>query len=111
VETWRAWWEPRAAELAAKGKLRWGEPWTALAPVRELLAPHAAQMREDLSLEMAITGPDLGFEPTDWVARQRSVLAEAEQTRGSGVSAWPAGTFPEAWLGRGSAGSVGAQPG
>ncbi|MFT3764213.1 MAG: hypothetical protein QM820_01635 [Minicystis sp.] len=98
VETWKAWWEPRAAEISGMGKLRWGEPWTPLAAVRELRTPNAAEIRADLALELSITGPDLGFEPSDWVARQRSVLVETSEAMGS--SPYPAGTFPEAWLRR-----------
>jgi hypothetical protein len=99
VETWMAWWEPRAAELGGKGKLRGGAGWAPRAAVEELAAPNAAEIRADLALEAALTERDRGFEPTDWVARQRAVLAESLE--GMGASPFPPGTYPEAWLGRG----------
>lgn len=99
AETWSAWWEEHAGELGGRGKLRWGESWSPAATARELAAPEATEIRADLALELAIAAGDLGFEPTDWVARQRAVLAEAA-AQTARAQPYPAGTYPEAWLGR-----------
>lgn len=101
AETWNAWWDPRAQDLATRGKLRWGEPWSPRVTVAELGAPSAIDLRDDLALELSMVAGDAGLEPSDWVARQRAVLATASTSAAVRASPHPAGTFPEAWLGRG----------
>lgn len=99
ADAWSAWWEDRRADLSGKGKLRFGEPWAPALTARELLGPGTAEARADLALELCVAGGDLGFEPSDWVARQRAVLVEAQASRAS--SPFPPGVYPDAWLGRG----------
>lgn len=99
AETWRGFWEEKRGTLAGGGaKLRWGRPYLPAATVAELGEPIPAALRDDLALELAVGLGDQGFEPGDWVARQRGVLAACEK-RLEGLS-YPAGAFLAAALGR-----------
>ena len=99
AETWQTFWDMRRVELDGNAKLRFGQPYAPAQTARELGAPGPMELRDDLSLELSIVAGDVGFEPGDWVARQRGVLLEAE--RKLGETSPPKGTFPASWLRRG----------
>lgn len=87
---WRSHWARARAELAQRGKLRFGRPFTLLATIDELEAPTSPTTRADAALELGIASRAAALlEPSDWVSRQRAVLTTARAT-----AVWPPGTFP-----------------
>ncbi|MBW2526393.1 MAG: hypothetical protein JRI23_19590 [Deltaproteobacteria bacterium] len=95
ASTWSGWWRQNGDRFDPQLRYRFGQPYTPRATIAELLAPTTpAIVRSDLTLELAAALGPTPFEPTDWVARQRAVLASLQQRLEKDADkAYPAGAF------------------
>lgn len=93
ARAWHAFWAAAEPHFERDRKYRFGHPYGPGLTVEELAGPSLPGVRADAALELAVvTGGALGIDTTDWVARQRTALAEARATA-PGLG-WVAGSFP-----------------
>ncbi|MCC6522275.1 MAG: hypothetical protein IT373_06410 [Polyangiaceae bacterium] len=90
---WHAFWEAAEPRFERDRKYRFGRPYAPELTLDELAGPSLPGVRADAALELAVvTGGALALDTTDWVARQRTALAEA-RARAPRLG-WAAGSFP-----------------
>lgn len=91
---WGEWWQRSSTVFDPELRYRHGKPYTPMATVHELWDERTTSRdRADLAVELTFAVGPTQFEPTDWIARQRSVLADLLEERSEGDARYPAGAF------------------
>jgi len=85
--SWDAWWREFGRELPRPQRLRWGQPWSALAVVDELLedqVPMHVRRASALELALVLDAPRVNVEA--FVATQRRLLGRCRASVEAGIA-------------------------